>query len=76
MITMRARLAIAAATVLLAASPHVQAAESLAVDAMPIGITLQYLGAPQGYGMQRISLFPRSEITYSSEKRPDALHLR
>ncbi len=67
MFSLKVRLAVAAATVL-AAAPYAHAAESLAADAMPIGITLQYLGAPQGYGMQRISLFPRSEITYSSEK--------
>ena len=56
-----------AAAALLAALP-VQAADGFAVEAMPVGITLQYLGAPQGYGMQRISLYPRNEITYSSDK--------
>jgi len=68
MFSFKSPLAIAAAIGILAAAPMARAAEALTSEAMPIGITLQYLGAPQGYGMQRISLFPRSEITYSNEK--------
>ena len=68
MISLGTRLAVAAATVVLAAPLSGWAATDFTVEAMPLGITMQYLGAPQGYGMQRISLGPRNEIAYSNEK--------
>lgn len=68
MFSLNTRMGVAALAGILSASPTVRAADEFAVDAMPIGITLEYLGQPQGYGMQRISLVPRREITYSNEK--------
>ena len=68
MIRLAFRLEIAAMAAVLAASPPARAADGFAVDSMPVGITLQYIGQPQGYGMQRISLTPRLEITYSDER--------
>jgi len=67
MLRVKHQLAATAAALILAASPVSWAASDFAMDAMPVGITLQYLGAPQGYGMQRVSLFPRNEITFSNE---------
>ena len=66
--SLKFRLGVAALSVALAAAPSARAADGFAVEAMPFGITLEYLGQPQGYGMQRISLTPRREITYSNEK--------
>ncbi len=44
------------------------APRNFAYDAMPVGITLQPLGTPQGYGAQRL-LFPvRREIVYADSK--------
>lgn len=68
MLNVKFRLGIAAMAVMLAAASPARAADGLAVEAMPLGVTLQYLGQPQGYGMQRISLTPRREITYSDQK--------
>lgn len=64
---MRLRSTIAALAILL--SPLAAgAAEPLSIEAMPVGITLQPLGTPQGYGAQRLSFSPRNEIVYSNDK--------
>jgi predicted lipoprotein with Yx(FWY)xxD motif len=37
----------------------------VAPPATPVGITFQPLGAPQGYGAQRMQLIPRLEVVYA-----------
>ncbi len=68
MLSLGSRLLFAAAAMALAATSPVRAADDFTVDAMPLGITMQFLGAPQGYGMQRISLGARNEIAFTNHK--------
>ena len=56
--------AIAVGLVLLAMAREAYALP-VAPLATPVGITFQPLGAPQGYGAQRMQLIPRLEVVYA-----------